>query len=327
MPEVDPQLRRGLIALSAVLLFIGVVGVAVSGGDNNNSDTVASQGGPTTTLSGGGGDPDGSSEASITIPTVGPSGPTTTPKAPPTTSRKGTSATPATTAKPKCPPAGAPGPSTPASSDPGPTRPPALGAYCYSVAITDASGTRNSEHVAKVEAGQDSQGVTRRVTTRQDEQATLKTTEAWAADGVRQERIVISSGGFDIDCDWQPDVLVYAQPLSVGAKWVVDSSCQTTTQGPSGPVSLREQGERRVTGRATTSVGGTQIVVWVIETNGKLTVSSGVSVLRTDDVTAVSHFEPTRGLEVYDKVTTVSSGFGGGGTTTAERRLLSLSPS
>jgi len=312
MPEANPQLRRGLIALSALLLFVGVIGVAVVSGEETKNAIVAGGGGPTTTALAGDGGVGGTSG---TVATTAPGAGT-----------KATSKPPATTAKPKSTgTTAAPPATTPATSDPGPTRPPALGSYRYSVAITDANGTRNREDKVTVEAGQDSPGVTRRVTSRQDENATLKTTEAWAADGVRQERIFISSGGADIDCDWQPDVLVYAQPLSVGVKWTVDSSCETSAQGQ--PVKLREEGERRVTGRAKTSVGGTQIAVWVIETTGKLTVSSGASVLRTDEITSVGHFEPTRGIEVYDKTSTKSTGFGGGGNATVERRLLSLSPS
>ena len=295
MPEVNPQLRRGLIALSALLLFVGVIGIAVVGDAEDKGDIFAGPAADTSTTTDNGGfgaGGAGGDSSGVTFAT--PS----------------TASAPATTAKPRTTgTTGAPPATTPATTDPGPAKAPALGTYKYSMTITDDEGTRTSEHDAKVEAGQDSPGVTRRVTTRKDESSTLKTTEAWAANGVNQERIHIStsSGGqnAEFDCDWQPDVLVYAQPLSVGAKWTVDSSCETTAGGQ--PVKLREQGERRVTGRATTTVGGTQVNVWIIETSGKLTVTSGASVLRTDEVEAVSHFEPTRGVEVYDKTTTKSA--------------------
>jgi len=315
MPEITPQLRRGLIALAAVLLFAGAVGAAMVANDSDDGDIVA---GPdsSTTLAGG---------ADTTNPDA--------PSGSPTTTGESSATAPATTAKAKGSATTAGPPATrPASADPGPARPPALGSYRYATVDTDADGTRTAERIERIEAGESGGGVTRRVTNREEDGATLRYTQAWAGDGVRQERLFVKSsqGGqsAEFDCDWQPDLLVYAQPLSIGTKWTADSSCETTAKTPQGevPVKLRVQGERRVVGRANTTVGGTQVLVWIIEETRTDTLSSGAQTVRTDNSTGVTHFEPTRGLDVYEKSNTKSTGFGGGDSN-SERRLLNLNPS
>lgn len=318
MPDLTPQLRRGLVALAAVLVFVGAVGAATIAKDDDKPDVVAGPGASTTLAEGSPGEAGGGSGS--TLPGTEANGPG---RGAPTTAGKGKS-----TAPTAGPPATAP-----VTADPGPAKAPAVGNYRFSVTDTDHEGTNTSERVDKVEAGDGSDGVTRRVTTREEEEATLRFTGSWAADGVRQERLFVtgSQGGqsAEFDCDWQPDVLVYAQPLSVGTKWTVDSSCETTAQTPQGPVpvKVRVQGERRVVDRAATTIGGTRVVVWVVEMTRTDTVTSGAQTIRTDKVTGLTHFEPTRGLDVYDKTSTVSSGFGASGNSTSERRLLSLNPS
>ncbi|HVE93701.1 MAG TPA: hypothetical protein VNB24_02185 [Acidimicrobiales bacterium] len=300
MPEISPQLRRGLVALAAVLLFAGAVGAAMLANNDDKPDIVAGPGASTTLV-------DGVDTTSVLTPdgssatTVAPSG-------------RGT----VTTSKPKTPVTTAAPPATaPASADPGPAKPTPLGQYRYAMTYTDSEGTKKGEQVVNVESGPSGGGVTRRVVTRPVEGRTTKSTDAWSSDSLKQERVEITIGAQSIECDWQPDVLLAPLPLSTGAVWTADSSC-TVANG----AKLELHHDSKVTGRAATTVGGQQVNVWVIETKLRLKIATPFG-NETEESDVITHFDPTRGIDVFESAKNRSSSRG---ESTLDRRLLNLNP-
>ena len=297
-----------LLAASVLLAVVGVGGALAGAADKKDSPKHQALT-PT------------SIETATTASSVD-AGTTTTLPGVTTTTRKTT----ATTARPTATTA-APGPntcsSTPSNTNPGAIQPPAVGTFSY-VSCTDPNSTSD----ITVAAGTNSTGVVRReVTTSQGNLGTATATAAYGSSGVIQEKLTIKSNGITLQCDWNPDILEYPPDLSVGKSWNADSSC--TAQTGFGAITIHATATRKVTGRVTTTIGGTSLTAWVVDSTLILKFTKPAPAPVNGEVDESSHafYDPTRGIEVYDKSTSKGSGDFAYPETTTERQLKSLTPS
>ena len=304
--RVPPTASRILLVLSLVLGVIGIGGAA-SGAADKDSGKQAST--PTTRLR---------DTTTTELPTT-----TTVPAT--TTTVKGKPV--ATTAKPKATTTtvalGGECVGAPTSTNPGAEQPPAIGTFTY-VSCSDASQTTE----LKVAAGANTAGVVRRqVTTAQGQLGTATATAAYGTAGIIQEKLTIQAQGVSLQCDWIPDIVEYPAALAVGTAWNADSKC--TAQTAYGAITIHAVAARKVTGRVATKIAGTSVNTWVIDSTLTLTFSGGPvtrPVNGSVNETSTTFFDPTRGIEVYDKSTSEGKGDFAFPSQTNERRLKSLTP-
>lgn len=277
-----PELVRALMAAAALVLTVGVIGAFTVDAD----DTRVSA----------------SRETSSTSSTV-PAEETTTSGVLEDTTATTTAASTATTSATT---------GTTASSanvrDPGPAQPPAKGTYVYTF-TNSADPSLNGNNERKVEELPPEAGSPRRKTTAKDAAGnTLVQDQRWSNDGVRATASRITSGGSTIDCEWQPPLLEFALPLSIGKSWKADSTCKTMVAGTQ--VTIRRVADYKVTGKALDKVGDADVATWVIESTGTTTVRSA---FYNDDTKekVTTHYAARRGLVVSEK----------GDTETASRKI------
>jgi len=298
-----------LLAASVLLAIVGIGGIASGAADDDEPKQTAqvdSDTDDTTTTS--------LLDTGVTTTSLG--GTVTTVKPTGTTIKRPTTTT------------AAPGPnecsSTPASSNPGGEQPPAIGTFTY-VSCTDPNDSTD----VKIAAGQNSGGVTRReITTSQGELGTVTSTTAYGPAGIVQEKLTIQANGVTLQCDWNPDITEYPFELSVGKTWTADSTC--TAQVFGGSITIHATATRKITDRVITKIAATSVTAWVVDStvNLKFTGSGGGQPINgAIDETSHAFFDPSRGLEVYDKSTSKGSGDFEYPETTTERHLKSLSPS
>ncbi len=298
-----------LLAASVLLALVGIGGVASGAADSDSAEdgriarraTTTTEASTRTTL-------DGSSATTA--------GPVTTVKSTVTAKKPATTTTASGGAPSTCS-------STPASVDPGAQQPPAIGTYTY-VVCTDPSKTND----LTVAAGQNSGGITRReISASQSEFGSSTATTAYSSAGIVQEKLIIRSQGVTLECDWRPDIVEYPPTLSVGATWSADSSCTASTGF--GSINIRAVATRKITGRVQTKIGGASVNTWVVDSHLNLTFNGGppaAPVNGSVEETSISYFDPTRGVEVYDKSTSEGKGDFQYDKMTSERQLKSLTP-
>ena len=287
-----PELVRALMAAAALVFTVGLIGaftvdadetqVAASRDSSTTSSTVATEETTTSTL------PEG------TTATTGASTATTA----------GTTRTTAASATVR---------------DPGPAQPPVKGTYVYTF-TNSADPSLNGSNERKVEELPPENGSPRRKTTAKDSAGnTLVQDEKWSNDGIRATASHITSSGTTIDCEWQPPLLEFALPLSVGKSWKSDSTCKTMVAGTQ--VTIHRVTDSKVTGKAVDKVGDTEVATWVIESTGTTTVRSAFYNEDTKEK-VTSHYAAPRGLMTSEKGETESASR----KATYELTLQSLTP-
>ncbi len=279
-----------LLVIAIVLALIGTVGLVAGAADDNSKD-VKSAGATTTSTT--------EESSDTTAPLVTVSVPSTGVTS--TTVKKTTATTKATTATT----AAATGPCahSSVSTDPGAQKPPANGSYTYAVC-----GSGDDADTFKVSAGADAN---HRILTISTQQGTQNETRNFAA-GVVREKFVTSSGAGSVTCDWNPDIVQYPAQLAVGTKWKVDSSCEDKNLN----VKIHVTGSAEVTDRVSMVIGGTTVTAWSVASDVTIAVTGFVN--QTVHSVGTTFYEPTRGLEVYDKSTTNGQ--------TVEKVLKTLTP-
>lgn len=290
-----PQIVRGLIAATAIVFVVALIGAFTV--DNGGKTKLATDNSATSTTA-----------ALETTTTAAPS--VTTARGTATTAAKKATATTAASA-------GGPPPTVSANvPDPGPVKPPAAGKYDYAVTQNGQSSTMTETITAKP----DENGAARRTDTYTDGQGNTFTNEqAWSADGMRWLSSHIASAQGTFDCTWTPPILFYAFPLSVGKTWNIDSTCKTTVQNT--PITVHVTGNAKVTGKSLDKVAGTNVATWVIEATQNTDVQTTFGTQHTT-ATLLGHFAPSRGLDTYEK----ESGSAYGQTYNSERTLQNLTP-
>lgn len=110
---------------------------------------------------------------------------------------------------------------------------------------------------------------------------------AWRDDGLYTTAEAGSGGSqgeggeggqdFEMSCDWEPDMKELGFPLRRGAEWKWDSTCESKSDDFD--MKQRNQGNARVTGTQTATVGGREVAVFVIQrrtvTDGEFSGRSG----------------------------------------------------
>ena len=278
-----------LLVIAIVLALVGGVGLVAGAADDNSND-VKSAGATTTSTT------EASSDTTAPLVTVSvPSTGVTTTTAKTTATTKATTATTAASTGPCA--------HSSASTDPGAQKAPANGSYTYAVC-----GSGDDADTFKVSAGPDAN---RRILTISTQQGTQNETRNFAA-GVVREKFVTSGGGATVNCDWNPDIVQYPAQLAVGTKWKVDSSCEDKNLN----VKIHVTGSGEVTERVSMVIGGTAVTAWSVASDVTIAVTGFVN--QTVHSVGTTFYEPTRGLEVYDKSTVNGQ--------TVEKVLKSLSP-
>ena len=290
-----------MLALSLALALIGTIGAATGAADKKSDDLKTASPSTSTTVT-----------DETTTSTTATSDSTSSTTA--TTVKRGTTATTrgagttVTTAKPGACEHRA------ATTPPGPHAAPAIGKYTYTDCATGETATR------AVTAGANSGGVTRRVIQNSMGGFELYATTAFSTNGVIQEKAELRAFGQSAQCDWQPDLVEYPGNLAVGTTWSANSTCTL----PNG-AKLTLTGTRKVTGISTFVVGDTPVTAWIVDDTQNLsTTIQG----RPGTVTNKGFhlYDPAHGLVVYEKVTVSGTGLFAVPETTAEGRLLSLTP-
>jgi hypothetical protein len=304
-----------VIAVAVVLALIGVSAIALGAADDDDGDKIASTRTTRDGDGGDGGDTDGDSSDTTTsllpgatVTTQAGSTGTTARGSTGTTAAPGPGTTVVTAACPAAPAAGA---------DPAATATaPATGTYTYAN-CTNASDTTES----KISAGQSGDGVTRRGVSSSAGGFEQTATIAYSSAGVLLERIVINSPQGKLTCDWNPDVVNYPGQLKNGTTWTAKSSCDLKQENGSSPGKLSIDATGKVTGKVAVNVGGVAVNAWVIESTIKLTTNVAFG-STTVNVSALSHYSPAHGLDVFRHSQTQSQQ----GTTTRDEHLVSLTP-
>lgn len=291
---------RVVTAVAVVLALIGVVGAVSGAADKSGDDKDVTAIDRTTTTE----VTDNTLLPGVTVTSTSLlAGPTTTLKgATTTTAKPGTTATTTVAGGVGDCPAGAAAGPDPAAA----ITPPAVGVYQF-VSCTDSS--KSADYTIAKGSTAD-----RRLVTQEQAGVEQTTTVQYRGDGSYQESVTLGVG-FAVKCDWDPDVLQYPQPLANGKTWTVESKCTITT--PQGNVTLRISGSGKVSGRVTTSVGGTAVNAWIVETVYKLSTPNG-----DVNASAREYFDPVHGLAVYRHVETKTAQ----GSGTVDEKLKSLTP-
>jgi hypothetical protein len=293
-PTGAARAPMAVLAAAIVLALAGITGVLAGVGNNDskhNSISAAEKSTSTTTYDSS----DTSLPGAVSVPTTGV-GAVTTLK-PATATTKPSTATTQADAPTPCHGAAA-------AKDPGAQKPPAVGTYTYS---NCADG--GAADTLKVSAGADP---AHRVLETSTPQGAQTETRRYGP-GVIREKFTIAYGGANVACDWNPDIVQYPAQLQVGTQWQVDSSCEDPTY----KVKVHATGTAKVVGRVLTKVGDTTVTVWSVDSNVNIVVSGPVN--QTQQLVSTTYYEPTSGLEVYEKVTANGQ--------TVEKVLKSLSPS
>lgn len=264
-----------LLVLAIVLALVGVGGLVGGAADDNNSGHSKSAVATSTTTTEVSSDTT-SPLVTVPVPSTGVT----------TTTRKSTATTKASTVTT----AGPTGPCAHGSStsDPGAQKVPANGSYTYARCDNGADAD-----TFKVSAGPDA---SRRIVTISSPQGTQNETRNYTA-GVVREKFVTSGGGATVTCDWNPDIVQYPAQLAVGTKWKVDSSCEDKNLN----VKVHVTGSATVTERVSIIIGGTTVNAWSVASDITIAVTGFVN--QTVHSVSTTFYEPTRGLEVYDKST------------------------
>jgi hypothetical protein len=295
------SLRTVLIAVAGVLALVGATGLVT--GAANADDTTTATGRTTTTTAS---DTDATlgldGDASTTTTIAGST--TTTAKGSATTAKPGTTATTAVVASESNACTAPDGPGAAAT-----TEAPPLGVYSY-VNCTDGSQTADD----KVEAGSNADGKTRRRVTASRSGVSVTEIRSYVDGSVIEEGLEIVSPYGNIKCDLKPDVVITPAPLSLGKQWSGEGSCDAGP--PVGKISF--SGSGKVTGSKSVTIGGTAVRAWVLET--QITV---VAAGQTQKTNGVSYFDPSRGLDLFRKVSLKDAQ---GNDQTVSMRLASLTP-
>ncbi len=291
----------GLLVIAIVLALIGVGGLAAGAADDNSNGSKSAGSATTTTT-------ELSTDTSLPLVTVPvPSTGVTT------TTRKTTATTKASTGTTQAPAAACA--SSAGSGNPGGPKAPAVGTYSY------VSCTSDDKVNVVVSAGNSSGGVTRRDIETQSQLGNITAHDAFGADGAVQERATIKAFGFTLNCDWMPDIIEYPANLAVGTSWSADSQCNLGNGAK-----IHATGTRKITSVATFTVGGTAVVVWVIDETQKLVITAPNRSPSNFSSTGTKLYDPSRGITVHEKAVSEASGADTQPPTTTEFRLTSLTP-
>ena len=332
----NPLLRRGLLALAAVLLVGGVIGVvAVNGGSSTKLNAADS----TTTTAAGDASAVAADPSTAGAPTDAGGGTNVGSAAGSTSGATGSStAKPGTSGQPtggSATPSGGTaatggGQDLGAPEDPGPVTPPAAGTYKYKM----TTNGETKEATSKVENLGKEGDETRQRMTITGENGEFRNEVSWLKEQMLVRRSTIVSGQFQLDCDWTPDFM-QAQykngKLSKGDSWSADSSCQTTANNV--PITVRQQLQATVGDLQRMVIGGEKVDVWAINFTHKLEVSGtapppGGQFSSTTESTGTSFFSPKHGLNVRETSRSkTTSSRGQPREDTSERELQSLKPS
>lgn len=255
----------------------------MAGQDDRRSSVVA--GGTATTAERAG------ARTNPSVPTA-----STAPDASPAPPVSGTATPETATAARAAASAGAPGPQrSPASAGEtaqGPVlRAVAPGSYPYRARVTDAEGSFEIDGRIVVREAREVGGETHQEHLDIDEEYGASSEEyVWRAEGVFLHAVGDGSGDTATRCDYEPDVLAYPAPLTVGREWAVDSSCRYEIEGEVFTDHL--QGTARVARTDRLVVGGEEVEVYVIESRGQLRDGGTLEFEETE------FFAPSVGLTV-----------------------------
>jgi hypothetical protein len=309
----NPAVERVLAAAIALLLVVGLVGVAtVKDDDRAQVDTASA----TSTTAGDGGD--GGADVGTGVPTTAAGVGATTTFAPaggtPTTARSSSGAT--TT--------------SPAGKDPGPAQPPKLGVYRYNTKKNEVDTTtevRVEKDAAQVPGEQ-------RFTLSSKEgesNNTMSNLISWRGDGIylRATTFPNPTGGPPIECDWEPDLLDRKLPTKAGLQWDVDSTCHVTFGAAAGTFHLK--GHAKVDGARRVTIAGQGVDTWLITQTAHLDIDfvyNGQPIHAENDSTTQDYWAAPRGITVKTiENSTSKDPSGKTSTSKTERELQSLTPS
>lgn len=173
-----------------------------------------------------------------------------------------------------------------------------------------------SESTRRVESLGESGGDLRQAHVVKEGPSDTKYQYIWRKDVVLVTGFTSAYGETTSECDLNPDLPELKLPLSKGAEWSYDSSCEFV--GPTGPVKLRLAGKTKIVDVARVTIGGVAVDTYVSESANNVTYSTTQGT-QTTTFNDKSHFSPQHGLQV--KTSSTGENF------TREIELLSLTPS
>lgn len=179
-------------------------------------------------------------------------------------------------------------PTTTTTAVPG-SIPPAAGTYPYVLRYSDDEGV-SAEATGRlvVQAAREADGENRQTHVYTDQvYGTQSQALAWRGDGVFLRLIDDGSGAEGNSCDYEPDVLLYPLPTTVGHAWETDTACADDPDGRRLMMSSTVERADRIT------VGGEKVDVFVITTTEEGTEEEG-----SYAVTQTTYFAPSVGLDV-----------------------------
>jgi hypothetical protein len=166
--------------------------------------------------------------------------------------------------------------------------PPAEGTYPYRLRLVDDEETLEAKGRLVVQAARQAEGETRQSHVYTDEvYGTQNQAHAWRGDGVFLRLIDDGSGAEDNSCDFEPDILLYPLPLTVGHAWEADSACADDPDGDRATTFSKVERADRI------SVGGQKVDVFVIRRTRESTDADG-----SFSVTETVYFAPSVGVDV-----------------------------
>jgi len=313
----SPAVERVLAAAIALLLVVGLVGVATVKDDD--SQRVGTASATSTTLAGTAGD----QGTDVTQ--------TSAPGAAITTTRSGAAGDTATT-KPRAATTTTAG--VPAGKDPGPAQPPKLGLYRYDTTKQSGSGgpTKTTTDVRITKDSVQVPGEQRFTLSIKEGESNNSMSDlvAWRGDGIylRSTTFPNPSGGPPIECDWDPDLLDRKLPTKAGQQWDGDSTCHVTFGAATGTFHLKAHS--KVDGARRVTVAGQSVDTWLITQTAHLDIDfvyNGQPIHIENDTTTQDYWAAPRGITVKTSESSTSKDPGGKTSTSqTERDIQNLSP-
>lgn len=122
--------------------------------------------------------------------------------------------------------------------------------------------------------------------------------------GVNETTATFQLNQATLSCDWTPDLSVIPTALDVGVSWRSDGRCSMDAGQ-----SFHVNRSARVSGMRRFVVGGTAVSVWVVEDElDFLYVDNPRRASTTWHRSAIAYFDPSHGLNVYERTTSEATG-------------------